>query len=227
MAGLRPAQPPAARLGVWLQGSRDEWSCRHLRHRAATWICEAVVGSPGPAVVVPGVSRVVAGAGGSPGSLAALRYAEYLALWHGAVLVPVLAWQPPGGDRAARVQREAGLMHAWRDMACQRLGEALAAVWGGSWPEPGVQPQVERGSAGWVLVSVADHPGDVLVLGAGHGGPLWPDGPAPLIVMSSWLISCWARPRLRASSCSARTDYCPRSCGWRRPQSRPSRANRH
>ena len=95
-----------------------------------------------------GVSRVVAGISGSPGSLAALRYAEYLALSHGAVLVPVLAWQPPGGDRAARVQREAGLMQAWRDMACQRLGEALAAVWGGSRPEGLVQPQVERGPAG-------------------------------------------------------------------------------
>lgn len=116
---------------------------------------------------MPGASRVVAGISGSRGSLAALRYAEYLALSHGAVLVPVLAWQPPGGDRAARVQREAGLLQAGRDMACQRLGEALAAVWGGSRPEPLMQPQVEPEPPGWVLVSIADHPGDVLVLGAG------------------------------------------------------------
>jgi hypothetical protein len=35
-----------------------------------------------------------------------------------------------------------------------------------------VQPQVERGPAGWVLVSVACRPGDLLVLGAGrHGAP--------------------------------------------------------
>jgi nucleotide-binding universal stress UspA family protein len=121
---------------------------------------------------VPGVTRVVAGISGSPGSLAALRYAEYLALAHGAVLVPVLAWQPPGGDRAARAQPATGLMQAWRDMACQRLDEALAAVWGGPEPERGVEPHVERGPAGWVLVSVADHPGDVLVIGAGHGGSL-------------------------------------------------------
>lgn len=124
------------------------------------------------AVVVPGVTRVVAGISGSPGSLAALRYAEYLALAHGAVLVPVLAWQPPGGDRAARAQPAAGLMQAWRDMACQRLGDALTAVWGGPAPEPGVDPHVERGQAGWVLVSVASQPGDVLVIGAGHGGTL-------------------------------------------------------
>lgn len=120
---------------------------------------------------MPGVTRVVAGISGSPGSLAALRYAEYLALSHGAVLVPVLAWQPPGGDRAARVQPAAGLMQAWHEMACQRLGEALAAVRGGSRPEPRVQPHVERGPA-WLLVSIADHPGDVLVIGAGHGRPL-------------------------------------------------------
>jgi nucleotide-binding universal stress UspA family protein len=123
-------------------------------------------------VVVAAVGRVVAGVSGSPASLAALRYAEYLATAHGAVLVPVLAWQPPGGDRAARVQPAAGLMQAWRDIACQRLGDALAAVWGGPGPEPGVDPHVERGPAGWVLVSVADHPGDVLVIGAGHGGRL-------------------------------------------------------
>jgi nucleotide-binding universal stress UspA family protein len=121
---------------------------------------------------MPGVNRVVAGISGSPGSLAALRYAEYLAVTHGAVLVPVLAWEPPGGDRAARAQPAAGLMQAWREMACQRMGESLAAVWGGSPLEPGVQPQVERGPAGWVLVSLAGHPGDVLVIGAGHGGPV-------------------------------------------------------
>lgn len=120
---------------------------------------------------MPGVTRVVAGVSGSPGSLAALRYAEYLALAHGAVLVPVLAWEPPGGDRAARAQPAAGLTQACHEMACQRMGEALAAVWGGP-PECGVQPQVERGQPGWVLVSVADHPGDVLVIGAGHGGPV-------------------------------------------------------
>jgi len=114
----------------------------------------------------------VAGVSGSPGSLAALRYAEYLALAHGALLVPVLAWEPPGGDRAARVQPAAGLNQAWREMACQRLDDALAAVWGESRREPGVQPQAERGPAGWVLVNVADHSGDLLVIGAGHGGPV-------------------------------------------------------
>ncbi|HKD87836.1 MAG TPA: hypothetical protein VKB62_04840 [Streptosporangiaceae bacterium] len=59
-----------------------------------------------------GVARVVAGVSGSPGSLAALRYAEYLAVAHDAVMAPVLAWEPPGGDRAACAQPAAGLMQA-------------------------------------------------------------------------------------------------------------------
>jgi nucleotide-binding universal stress UspA family protein len=57
-------------------------------------------------------------------------------------------------------------------MACQRLREALVAVWGQVPDDPVVQPQVERGAAGWVQVSVACRAGDVLVLGAGRHGLL-------------------------------------------------------
>src|SRR5215469_1631926 len=76
------------------------------------------------------LARVVVGTSGSPGSLAALRYAEFLARSHDAVLVPVLAWEPPGGDRAAQVQPVAGLAQAWRELACERMRDALAQVWG-------------------------------------------------------------------------------------------------
>ncbi len=119
-----------------------------------------------------GVGRVIAGTSGSPGSLAALRYADLLASAHEAILVPVLAWEPPGGDRAAQVQPVGGLLQAWREMAYGRLRDALAAVWGEVPSGPRVQPQVERGPAGWVLVSVAARPGDVLVIGAGRRGRL-------------------------------------------------------
>jgi nucleotide-binding universal stress UspA family protein len=145
-------------------------ACRPARISVATELEAGTIWRDG-AVVMPAVSRVVAGVSGSPGSLAALRYAEYLADAHGAVLVPVIAWEPPGGDRAVRVQPGSGLTQVWRDMACDRLALALEAVWGGLMPEPVVQAHVERGPAGWVLVNVADHPGDVLVIGAGHGGP--------------------------------------------------------
>ena len=38
--------------------------------------------------------------------------------------------------------------------------------------DPLLQPHVERGPAGWVLVNLACHPGDVLVVGAGRRGTL-------------------------------------------------------
>jgi nucleotide-binding universal stress UspA family protein len=57
----------------------------------------APVGSP-PDRTVFGVDRLIVGTSGSPGSLQALRYGESLARAHHAVLVPVIAWELPGGD---------------------------------------------------------------------------------------------------------------------------------
>jgi nucleotide-binding universal stress UspA family protein len=119
-----------------------------------------------------GVDRLVVGTSGSPGSLRALRYGEGLARAHHAVLVPVIAWELPGGDRAHRIESSGPLGQACRDLACQRLRDALMAVWGEVPGDPLVQPHVERGPAGWVLVSLACRPGDVLVVGAGRRGAL-------------------------------------------------------
>jgi nucleotide-binding universal stress UspA family protein len=121
---------------------------------------------------VSGLGRVIIGASGSPGSLVALRYADVLARAHHAILVPVFAWEPPGGDRADQVQPSGYLRQVWQEQACQRLRDALITVWGEVPADPLVQPQVERGPAGWVLVSVACRPGDVLVIGAGRRGTL-------------------------------------------------------
>ena len=121
---------------------------------------------------MPGIGRLIVGASGSPGSLHALRYGEGLARAHGAVLIPVLAWEPPGGDHGVRVQPSDALHQEWRLLACRRLRDALAAVWGEAPDDPMVQPHVERGPAGWVLVTLACHPGDVLVVGAGRRGRL-------------------------------------------------------
>ena len=121
-----------------------------------------------------GIGRVIVGASGSPGSLQALRYGEVVARAHHAALVPVLAWTPPGGDRSA----DRYLRQEWRDRACQRLMSALAAAWGKVPEDPLVQPCVERGPAGWVLVNTARCAGDLLVVGAGRRGKLarmaWP-----------------------------------------------------
>jgi len=118
---------------------------------------------------MPVVSRVVAGTSGSPGSLVALRYAEFLALAHDAVLVPVLAWEPPGNHRLPAGEP---LMRIWRQAASERMRAALVAVWGQVPADPRVQPLVERGLPGLVLVSIACQPGDVLVVGAGRRGAL-------------------------------------------------------
>ncbi len=121
---------------------------------------------------MPGIDRVIVGASGSPGSLRALRYAEILARAHEAALVPVLAWVPPEGDHAPRLQSSGYLRQVWHDAACQRLRDALTAAWGEVPDDPMVQPHVERGAAGWVLVSIACRPGDLLVEGAGRRGAL-------------------------------------------------------
>ena len=121
---------------------------------------------------VSGFGRLIVGTSGSPGSLRALRYAEGLAGAYGAVLVPVIAWEPPGGDRAERIVPSGPLREECRTLACRRLHDALMSVWGEVPDDPRVQPQIERGPAGWVLVNVACHPGDMLVVGAGRRGRL-------------------------------------------------------
>ncbi len=119
-----------------------------------------------------GIRRIIVGTSGSPGSLQALRYAEELARVHDAILIPVLAWVPPGGDLADRRAPCGYLRRVWAEDACQRLRDALQAVWGEIPAAPSVQPLVERGEAGWILVSIACCPGDLLVVGAGRRGAL-------------------------------------------------------
>jgi nucleotide-binding universal stress UspA family protein len=121
---------------------------------------------------VPGIGRLIVGASGSPGSLHALRYGEDVARSHGAILIPVFAWEPPGGNHGVRVQLSDALHQEWHILACRQLHDALIAVWGEPPDDPMVQPHVERGPAGWVLVTLACRPGDVLVVGAGRRGTL-------------------------------------------------------
>jgi len=119
-----------------------------------------------------GISRVIVGASGSPSSLQALRYAEQLARAHDAILIPVLAWVPPGGELADRRAPSPYLRRVWAEDARQRLWEALQLAWGEIPADPPVKPFVQRGEAGWVLVSTASCPGDLLVVGAGRHGRL-------------------------------------------------------
>ena len=120
-----------------------------------------------------GIHRVIVGASGSPASLRALRYAEELARANDALLIPVLAWIPPGGDLADRRAPCGYLRRVWAEDADQRLRETLSVVFG-EIPAgcPSVRPLVQRGEAGPVLVNTACNSGDLLVVGICHRGAL-------------------------------------------------------
>ena len=118
-----------------------------------------------------GARRVIVGASGSPGSLRALRHAEDLARHSDAALTPVLAWVPPGGELAAR-QPCPALVRLWQDAAWQRLWAALDAAWGEIPADLPVWPVVQRGQPGPVLVAMASHEDDLLIVGAGRRGGL-------------------------------------------------------
>jgi nucleotide-binding universal stress UspA family protein len=122
---------------------------------------------------VTGIRRVIVGASGSPASLQALRYAEELARANDALLIPVLAWVPPGGDLADRRAPCGYLRRVWAEDADHRLKETLSVVLG-EIPagHPPVRPLVQRGEAGLVLVNTACYPDDLLVVGAGCRGAL-------------------------------------------------------
>ena len=70
------------------------------------------------------------------------------------MLIPVIAWELPGGDRPNRPGPSRELGQACRELACQQLRDALVAVWVGFPAIRWVQPHVERGPAGWVLVNL-------------------------------------------------------------------------
>ncbi|MGV4988745.1 universal stress protein [Streptomyces sp. NPDC001709] len=115
--------------------------------------------------------RVVVGVSGSLGSVTALRRATTLARRLGAELWPVLAWEPPGGDPAARRCPAAGLLvEDWQRLAAQRLAAVLEEIFGVDSPGVPLHAVVVRGAPGPALVTTADREGDVLVVGAGRRG---------------------------------------------------------
>jgi hypothetical protein len=110
---------------------------------------------------VPTVRRIVVGVHGSLGSLQALRYAEAEARQRDVPLVPVIAWIPPGGDLAERRHSSPYLRKIWRDAAWERLTAAFDDGLGGMPAGLRVEPHVERGETGAVLVDIAHQPEDL------------------------------------------------------------------
>jgi nucleotide-binding universal stress UspA family protein len=117
-------------------------------------------------VAVP--SRVIVGVSGSPACLPAMRYAADMARAHGAQLIPVLAWLPPGGDLAGRGQLSPALRQAWTDAARMRLRDALEAAFGGLPRDVVARPEIVRGDPGPALVRIACKDDDLLVIGTGR-----------------------------------------------------------
>jgi nucleotide-binding universal stress UspA family protein len=113
-------------------------------------------------------SRVIVGVSGSSQCLPAVRYAADVAREHGAPLIPVLAWLPPGGDLADRSHPSPVLRQAWADAARMRLRDALQAAFGGLPADVYTEPQIVRGEPGQTLVRIACQEDDLLVIGAGR-----------------------------------------------------------
>src|ERR1700757_668530 len=110
-----------------------------------------------------GPRRIIIGANGSPASIRALRYAEDLAHFSGAALVPVITWTPPGGEMAERRAPSAELRRVWAEAAKRRLRDALDAAWGGLPDGLDVRAIIARGEPGRALVDEAGAE-DLLVL---------------------------------------------------------------
>ncbi|MDH6576913.1 universal stress protein [Kitasatospora sp. MAP5-34] len=117
-------------------------------------------------------TRVFVGVSGSQRGSAVLRQAWGEAVRRDAVLVPVLAWTPVGGEPAYRTHPCPPLAELWEQAARERLEAALTEAFGDSPAAVRIEPLVVRGEAGPVLTAIADRPGDLLVVGTGRRGRL-------------------------------------------------------
>jgi hypothetical protein len=88
------------------------------------------------------------------------------------MLVPVLAWTPPGGELADRRAPCPELRRAWIQAAWDRLWQAIDLGIGGPPGDLAFSPQIYRGNAGLVLSELVVEPGDVLIIGAGRRGAI-------------------------------------------------------
>nr|WP_168531480.1 universal stress protein [Streptomyces sp. RPA4-2]QIY65834.1 universal stress protein [Streptomyces sp. RPA4-2] len=114
----------------------------------------------------PAAARVVVGVSGSLGSLTALCRAADEARRRSAELWPVLAWEPPGGELAARrTPTSYVLLDEWQRLARRNLLTALDHAFGHAGPGVPMRALVARGTAGRALVESADRDNDLLVVG--------------------------------------------------------------
>ncbi|MCM2424350.1 universal stress protein [Streptomyces sp. RKAG337] len=117
-------------------------------------------------------TRIIVGVSGSLSSLAALHRGVAEARRHDALLVPVLAWAPVGGEIAYRRTPCPPLLKEWERAAGKRLDAAFEQALGGYPNGLRIRPLVVRAAPGQALVQIADQPDDLLVVSAGRRGPL-------------------------------------------------------
>src|ERR1700761_2912521 len=115
-----------------------------------------------------GTSRVVVGVSGPLSSLTALHRAADEARRRDALLVPVLAWEPPGGEAAYRRSPCPPLLAEAEHRDVIQLDTALEPAFGGLPPGLSTRAAVVRGPAGPALVAETGEPGDLLVVSGGR-----------------------------------------------------------
>ncbi|MER6254598.1 universal stress protein [Streptomyces sp. NPDC001584] len=113
------------------------------------------------------VRKLVVGATGTPGSLAALHKAAAEARVRDAELWVVLAWQPPGGELGSRNGLGPAALAECRAAVVERLREVLETAFGAVHPGVTLAGLTVRGTPGAALVDTARDPDDLLVVGAG------------------------------------------------------------
>jgi nucleotide-binding universal stress UspA family protein len=118
------------------------------------------------------LNRIVVGVTGSLANLAALHAAVDQARRCDAPLVAVRTWLPVGGEIAYRRGPCPPLLQVWRQQARSELTLAFVDAFGGLPTDLAVDCITVRGEAGPRLVAAADHPDDLLVVGAGRRGRL-------------------------------------------------------
>ncbi|MFI7007590.1 universal stress protein [Streptomyces sp. NPDC050145] len=109
--------------------------------------------------------RVVVGVGGSAASLGALRVAAAEAGRSGRALVVVLAWEPPEGEGLYRRWPDPQWARHWYGEARRELARAVSRALGGVPEGLDVELRVVRERPAPALLSFADQPDDLLVVG--------------------------------------------------------------
>ena len=110
---------------------------------------------------------ILVGIDGSPGSIAALRWAAEEARCHDRALTVLYAFAPIAsyGYPLAPVP---DMIEAFTEGAENALDEALAEVFGDKRPE-GVRREVQQGNPAAVLIEASQHAGLLVVGARGHG----------------------------------------------------------